>query len=306
MLKGLMGAVSGVYAAAITPRREGPGIDLAGVFDLLDFLGRGGVDGIALMGSTGEFLHFPVIERCRLISLAVRRSRVPILAGVSHSTYDGALSLAREAALAGAAGVLLMPPYFFAYAQEDVRHFYVQFAEALKGTIPIYLYNIPSYTTGISAPLAGELLSTGLFAGIKDSTKSWEDFEALREVRERCPFTLMAGQDVLYARARLAGADGVISGIASAIPELHVALDRALVAGQAERAAALDRRLQEFVAWVWEFPAPVAIREAAAVRGIRPGPPAAPPSPSARRKLDEFGEWFRGWLPQMLKECGVT
>jgi dihydrodipicolinate synthase/N-acetylneuraminate lyase len=298
-----MDAVSGVYAAAITPRREGPGIDLAGVFDLLDFLGRAGVDGIALMGSTGEFLHFPIIERCRLISLAIRRSRVPILAGVSHSTLEGALSLAREAAGADAAGVLLMPPYFFNYSQDDIRHFYLQFAEALKGSVPIFLYNIPSFTTAISSSLAIELLSTGLFEGIKDSTASWDEFEALRAARERFPFTLMAGQDVLYSRARLAGADGVISGIASAIPELHVALDRALVAGETERADGLDRRLQEFVAWIAEFPAPVAIREAAAMRGMRPGSPAAPLSPEATERLAQFAEWFKSWLPEMLKEC---
>jgi dihydrodipicolinate synthase/N-acetylneuraminate lyase len=113
----------------------------------------------------------------------------------------------------------------------------------------------------------------------------------------------MAGQDALYAQARLAGADGVVSGIASAIPELHVALDRALLAGQVERAGQLDRRLQEFVAWIGEFPAPVAIREAAAVRGMRPGPPAAPSGPEAGRKLAEFAEWFRAWLPEMLSEC---
>jgi 4-hydroxy-tetrahydrodipicolinate synthase len=299
-----MGTVSGVYAAAITPRREGPGIDLGGVFDVLDFLGRGGVDGLALMGSTGEFLHFPIIERCRLISLGVRRSRVPILAGVSHSTIDGALALAREAALAGAAGVLLMPPYFFGYGQDDLRHFYLHFAETLKGAVPIFLYNIPAFTTVISTQLAIELLATGLFEGIKDSTASWDEFEALRAARERHPFTLLAGQDVLYAQARRAGADGVVSGVASAIPELHVALDRAILAGQTERAERLDRRLQEFVAWVGEFPAPVAIREAAALRGLHPGPPAAPPGPEARLKLAEFAEWFRAWLPGTLKECG--
>jgi len=301
-----MGAVSGVYAAAITPRREGPGIDLAGVFDLLDFLSRGGVDGIALMGSTGEFLHFPIIERCRLISLAVRRSRVPILAGVSHSTLEGALALAREAAGAGAAGVLVMPPYFFGYSQDDIRHFYLQFAESLKGSVPIFLYNIPSFTTAISSSLAVELLSTGLFEGIKDSTASWDEFEALRAARERFPFTLMAGQDVLYSRARLAGADGVVSGIASAIPELHVALDRALLAGETERAEVLDRRLQEFVAWIPEFAPPVAIREAAALRGIRPGPSAAPPGPEAKQKLAQFAGWFKAWLREVLRECSHT
>ncbi len=299
-----MSAVSGVYAAAITPRREGPGIDLGGVFDVLDFLGRGGVDGIALMGSTGEFLHFPIVERCRLVSLAAKRSRVPILAGVSHSTFDGALALARDAASAGVAAVLLMPPYFFGYSQDDVRHFYLHFAEDLKGAAPIFLYNIPAYTTGISTPLAIELLESGLFAGIKDSTLSWDAFEALRAARDRFPFTLLAGQDALYRKARMAGADGVISGVASAIPELHVALDRAIIANEAERVDRLDRRLQEFVARIGEFPAPTAIREAAALRGMRPGPPASPPGPEAAHKLADFAEWFRGWLPEVLRECG--
>jgi dihydrodipicolinate synthase/N-acetylneuraminate lyase len=98
----------------------------------------------------------------------------------------------------------------------------------------------------------------------------------------------------------------VISGIASAIPELHVALDRALLAGETERAEALDRRLQEFVAWIPQFPAPVAIREAAAMRGIRPGPPAAPPGPEAKQRLAHFAEWFKAWLPEMLRECSHT
>jgi dihydrodipicolinate synthase/N-acetylneuraminate lyase len=298
-----MGAVSGVYAASITPRREGPGIDLGGVFETLDFLARGGVDGVALMGSTGEFIHFPVLERCRLISLAIRRSRVPVLAGVSHSTFDGALAMAREAAQAGAAGVLLMPPYFFFYSPEAVRDFFLQFAEALKGAAPIFLYNIPSYTSPIPAPLAVELLATGLFAGIKDSSLSWEEFEALRAARDAHSFTLMAGQDALYVRARRAGADGVISGIAAAVPELHVALDRAIVAGDDARAERLDCRLQEFNTRIGQFPAPVAIREAAALRGLRPGPNAAPLGPEARRRLAEFQEWFRAWLPNTLADC---
>jgi dihydrodipicolinate synthase/N-acetylneuraminate lyase len=300
-----MGEVSGVYAAAVMPRRDGPAIDLGGVFELLDFLSRGGVDGIALMGSTGEFPHFSIIERCRLISLAVRRSRVPVLAGVSHSTFDGALALAREAAAAGAAGALLMPPYFFNYSQSDVRDFYLQFAEELKGSVPIFLYNIPSYTTCISTELVVELLSTGLFAGIKDSTAAWDEFETLRAARELHPFTLIAGQDILYVRARTAGADGIVSGIASALPELLVALDHAILAGNTERAERLDCRLREFISRIGEFPAPVGIREAVAQRGLRPGPPAAPPGPDARRRLAEFGEWFRGWLPEVLNECDI-
>jgi 4-hydroxy-tetrahydrodipicolinate synthase len=298
-----MSTIAGVYAAAVTPRREGPEIDLAAAFELVDFLARGGVDGIALMGSTGEFPHFSIPERSRLVSLAAKRSRVPVLAGVSHSTFDGALAMAREAAQAGVAGVLLMPPYFFPYSQDDVKHFYLRFAEEFRQAAPIVLYDIPAFTTPIAPETAAELLATGLFAGIKDSSLSWDHFTVLKAARERQPFSLMVGQDALFTRERADGADGLISGVASALPELLVALDRAILSGETERIGCLGRDLEEFLSRIQEFPAPVAIREAVAARGLWAGPPAAPLTPSAREKLDRFAGWFRDWLPGVLKQC---
>lgn len=298
-----MAAVSGVYAAAFTPRREGPEIDLAAVFELIDFLCRAGVAGIALMGSTGEFPHFSIEERSRLLSLSVKRSRVPVLAGVGHSTFDGALVLARDAADAGAAGVLLMPPYFFRYGQDDLKRFYLEFTERLKGAVPVFLYNVPHFTSPIACETAIELLATGEFAGIKDSSARWDDFERLRTARGERAFTLLVGHDVIFTQARTAGADGIVSGVASVVPELLVALDRAIGFGDSERARILDCRLQEFLRWIDLAPAPVAIREAAALRGLRVGPPATPPGPETQRKLGEFAEWFRGWLPAVQKEC---
>ncbi len=298
-----MSAFSGVYVAALTPRREGPEIDLASAFELIDFLCRAGVDGIALMGSTGEFPHFSIEERSRLVSLAVKRSRVPVLAGVSHSTFDGALSLAREAADAGAAGVLLMPPYFFPYGRRVVRQFFLEFAERFKGAAPIVLYDIPEFSSPIGLETAVELLETGAFAGIKDSSGQWEEFAGLRAARDKHPFSLLVGQDALFARARAEGADGIISGVASVLPELLVALDRALTGGQAARTQALDARLQEFLRWLREFPAPVAIRETAIQRGLHVGPHASPPGPEDRQGLTEFSAWFAEWWPVVQKEC---
>src|ERR1700688_2560660 len=49
----------GIIAAAVSPRRSGEqSIDLSASLELLDFLFDGGVNGIALLGSTGEFVHF--------------------------------------------------------------------------------------------------------------------------------------------------------------------------------------------------------------------------------------------------------
>ncbi|HVW11688.1 MAG TPA: dihydrodipicolinate synthase family protein, partial [Bryobacteraceae bacterium] len=117
--------LSGVFPAAITPHHpKTHEADYAGALELVDFLTNAGVDGICIFGSTGEFINYSFAERHRLLSLAVKRSRVPVIAGVSHSTISGALQLADDAIHAGADALMLMPPYFFRYAQSEVEEFY--------------------------------------------------------------------------------------------------------------------------------------------------------------------------------------
>lgn len=298
-----MAAIGGITAAAVTPRRDGPEIDLAAAFELIDFLSSSGVASISLLGSTGEFVHFTPEDRTRLISLAIRRSKRPVIAGVSHSTLDGAVAMGREAAGAGAVALLLMPPYFYHYRQEDIREFYLCFARDLEGAAPILLYNAPASAPAIAPETAIELLETGEFLGLKDSSGRWDDFTRLRAARDRSPFTLLAGDETMYARARQAGADGAISGVACAVPELMLALDAAILGANAERVRRLEARLREFLGWAELFPSPMLLREAVAARGLRVGPPAAPLGAAACAKLAEFHEWFRGWLPAVRKEC---
>ena len=96
-----------VNVAAITPHRDtGYQADLGATLELVDYLGAAGVHGIALLGSTGEFAHLSLHDRAHLIRLAVKRSRVPIIAGVTHSTLDGTISLAEDAARSG------QPPFW--------------------------------------------------------------------------------------------------------------------------------------------------------------------------------------------------
>ncbi len=292
-----------ISVAAVTPRRNlGYEADLGATLELVDYLCAAGVHGIALLGSTGEFLHLTPEHRAHLVRLAVKRSRVPIIAGITHSTFDGTVMLAEDAAQAGAAAILAMPPYFFPYAQTEVREFYLRLADRLAGAIPIFLYNIPFFTTAISCDTSCALLATGRFAGIKDSSGDFEQFLRLKAQRESTPFTFLVGNDVVFTRARGAGADGGVSGVACALPELMLGLDRAIQAGDADRVQRLERRLQEFIEWLNRFPAPAATREATAARGLKVGPLAVPLSPEKQREMEDFRGWFREWLPQMLKD----
>jgi dihydrodipicolinate synthase/N-acetylneuraminate lyase len=295
--------ITGVYVAAVTPHRKGGcEADVAAMLELVDFLATNGVNGIALLGSTGEFLHLTFEDRVRLVQLAVKRSRVPLLVGVGHSTLEGAIGLGREAVSDGAAGLLLMPPYFFRYSQEDIHEFYVQFAAAVGSAARIFLYNIPFFTNEIAIETATSLLATGRFAGIKDSSGQYGYFERLLAVSKEKPFTVLVGNDRIYTRARQAGAHGIVSGVACVVPELLVALDRAIQNNLATDIERLEARLQEFIAWHDRFPTPVAIKAAAVERGLTVGPPATPLAPAGQKRLEEFREWFKGWLPEVQKE----
>jgi 4-hydroxy-tetrahydrodipicolinate synthase len=210
-------------------------------------------------------------------------------------------TLAREARDAGAAGLLLPPPHFIRYPQEEIREFYLQFAAQVgKGAIT-YLSNTPSVTSEIALDTALELLATGRFAGIEEPGGNAESLARLQIASRKGSFSVLTGNDASFACARANGAHGAVSAAACAVPELMVALARAVLGGNAPQAARLDRMLQEFLAWVDRFPQPVALKVATVLRGVKLGPLAVPVAPERQRKLDEFREWFAGWLPAVKK-----
>jgi dihydrodipicolinate synthase/N-acetylneuraminate lyase len=291
----------GVYAALATPRRpDSTEADTAAYLDYLDKVSAAGVDGLVFFGSTGEFVHFDIEERMRVVGLAVRRSRLPVLVNVSHSTFSGARDLADHAIDSGAHGLLVMPPYFYLYGDAEIEYFYEAFRSTVDGRLPVYLYNLPFFTNPIGTAVLNSLLSSGTFAGIKDSSGEWDIFEALLAIRERVPFQLLAGHERIYAQAFKAGVDGVVSGLAAAVPELPVAMLRAAKAGDMELTATLATQLDAFLVWLDRFPSTVAIKEAAEMRHWIRSTVALPLSPATADDLVAFRAWFETWLPETL------
>src|SRR5262249_32619416 len=167
-----------IYAALATPLRPAScQPDAAAMLDYLDAVTAGGVNGLVLFGSTGEFFHFGIEERTHLAALAIKRSRVPVLVNASHSTLAGAVLVAEGAMDAGAAGVLLTPPYFFKYSDDHIFEFYKQFLKQTEPRVPVYLYNLTMFLNPLPAGLIVRLLETGGFSGINDSSGDWSLFE---------------------------------------------------------------------------------------------------------------------------------
>ena len=102
----------------------------------------------------------------------------------------------------------------------------------------------------------------------------------------------------------LAAAPGIDQSLS--IVDYCELLDRAIQNNLAAEIERLDARLQEFIAWHDRFPTPVAIKTAAVERGLKVGPLAAPLAPAGQKRLEEFREWFKAWLPEVQKESVIA
>jgi dihydrodipicolinate synthase/N-acetylneuraminate lyase len=104
-------------------------------------------------------------------------------------------------------------------------------------------------------------------------------------------------------RALHAGADGVISGIAAAVPELLVALQSCAANPDDRCTAPLAAQMNEFIDWIDQFPPTVAIKEAAEMRRWLQSTVAVPLLGETAARLLSFREWFDAWLPATLALC---
>jgi len=282
--------LQGVQAAAITPRGKHGEVDLGAAFELIDHLCKGGAGGVLLFGAPGEYPAFSAEERARLVYLAVKRSRVPVIAGIGAVTLDASLELAREARDAGAAALLLPPPLYFRYDQDDLHAFYCQFAAEAGPDPPILIHR----NAALEVATALAVFETGRFAGVVDAAGD----AASMDILTAGGAVVLSGDDALAARA---GGRHLVSAAACAVPELMAALDRAVKAGAAEDVQTLDRALQEFLRWAARFPEPAAVKLATGLRGLKTGPLPVPLAPEKQKELDAFRNWFQGWLPAIKR-----
>ncbi|MGE5251749.1 MAG: dihydrodipicolinate synthase family protein [Bacteroidota bacterium] len=251
--------LAGVYAAALTPLREGgpaagePGsaLDLDAVPGLLHFLHSRGCHGALILGTTGEGPSFSPTEREILMRAAVAfREQEPdfrLLAGTGTPSLDETIGLTRLAFRLGYEGVVVLPPYYYRKASED--GLFRWFSELIGAAVPEqgYLlgYHIPGITgVGFSIDLLSRLKEAfpRQFAGIKDSSHD-PDFACALGDRFGRDLLVLSGTDSYLELAMQHGAQGCITAPANLIsPDLR-ALWEGLIAG--EDVGDLQRRVTE-------------------------------------------------------------
>ncbi len=291
--------VPGVLAALVTPIDDAGRVDLATFDRIIDFVVDRGVNGVVVGGGTGEYPHFDVEDRAQLTGRAVQRmrSRGTVITCVGTSSIHSTLRLAQRAADLGSDALLVPMPYFFRYEQQDLAAFCEHICSRVS--TPCLLYNLPSFTNGLSVETAIQLLENiPNLVGIKDSSGEHGNLGPLAQARKRRDFSLFVGDDSLLLDALKAGWDGVVSGIACFVPELIAAVYRSYRAGNTGQAAAHQATLDDLIEQVVRLPIPWGVRVGLAARGIPNGPMHVPPSDERRRQMDELCGWLRRWAEE--------
>jgi dihydrodipicolinate synthase/N-acetylneuraminate lyase len=230
--------VRGALAAAVTPLRdEGAALDEDAFGPYVEFLAAGGLDGVLVLGTTGEGILLSAAERRRAAELFLE-GPLPVIVHCGAQTTAESAALAEHAAAVSAAGVAVIGPPYYALDEGALTAHFAAAARACA-PVPFYVYEFKA-RSGYAVPIAVlERLrdESDNFAGLKVSDRPLEAVE---------PY-LLDGLDVFVGAEELVpaglerGAAGAVSGLASVFPARVAALVHEGADGVAELRAALDR-----------------------------------------------------------------
>jgi 4-hydroxy-tetrahydrodipicolinate synthase len=228
----------GCLTALVTPFRGGE-VDLAALEQLVEAQIAGGVQGLVPCGSTGESATLTHEEHIAVVKAVIRfaRGRLPVIAGTGSNSTAEAVRLTRAAEEAGAAGALLISPYYNKPTQEGIYQHYAAVAEATK--LPLIVYNIPGRTgSNILPETIARLSRAKNVVGVKEASGSMQQIIDVIDLAEP-GFAVWSGDDVMTLPIVAAGGAGTICVTSNVVPRQFADLTSALLAGDLVRARGL-------------------------------------------------------------------
>jgi 4-hydroxy-tetrahydrodipicolinate synthase len=247
MKKKEMLQLSGIIPPLVTPLLNEEELDIGGLKNLIEHVIHGGVNGLFILGTTGEFpglsysLKYRFIdETCKIVN-----RRLPVLVGITDTSLYETLQLAERAYESGADGLVIAPPFYYHIEQNELLDYFTEVAEKCK--LPIFLYNMPARTNiEIEVETLIKAAAVPGIIGIKDSSG---DLEYIKKIitafKEREDFTVFIGPEEIMAKTVVMGAEGGVNGGANLFPRFFVKLYYAAVIYDIRTVNRMQRTLDE-------------------------------------------------------------
>ena len=239
-----MKILSGLVPPMVTPLAAPDRLDVKSTDMMVRHLLGGGVDGIFLLGTTGEGPHLPYAVREDLVKrvCATVNGRVPVLVGITETDIEDALRFAARCEAYGAAAAVAAPPYYFKLTQGECVEWFRTMADRLP--MPLVVYDMPAHTdTTIEPATIAELAKHPNIVAMKDSSSVIALFNKFRVALKPFAgkFSLFMGPDEAMGEAVLMGADGGVCTGANLWPRTFKSMYEAAKRGDVGEV----RRLQE-------------------------------------------------------------
>lgn len=229
----------------ITPLNEDFSLDVEHTIRMIQYLIQGEMNGVFILGTTGETASLSSDVKSDLIRLVCREvnGQIPVLVGITDCSFVESLDLANIAAESGAAALVAAPPFYMNISQEELIAYYQKLAEEVP--LPLFLYNMPSHTKiSIELSTVKTLSAHPNIIGIKDSSGDLSYFEGLcRAFRDYQGFRIFVGPEEILLQTLQLGGHGGVTGGANLFPKLYTSLFEAFEQQDFEKAEQLQETI---------------------------------------------------------------
>ncbi|WGK68568.1 4-hydroxy-tetrahydrodipicolinate synthase [Candidatus Haliotispira prima] len=233
---------SGLYTALITPFTDDNKIDYKALERLLTEQIEAGVDGLVVMGTTGES---PVIygremeDLTRFVREQTRGRNCKIIIGTGSNDTAFAEEETRMCDRLDVDAMMIVNPYYNKPTQEGLFQHFRCLAAATER--PILLYNIKGRTgVNLETPTLLRLIEAAPnIRGVKEASG---DLDQISDVIRKTPsdFAVLSGDDALTFHLMLLGGSGTVSVMSNLRPQVMRKLINALAEQNIEKARALQ------------------------------------------------------------------
>ena len=259
---------TGMATAIVTPMHTDGSIDYEALSRFVEFQIGSGINGLVVMGTTGENATIEPEDQKKVIAYTVEKvaGRVPVIAGTGTNNTEHVLHNTRNACQVGADAVLVVTPYYNKATQNGlVTHFT---AVADESTLPVILYNVPSRTgCNLLPKTVAKLSEHPNIAAIKEATGS---LAQMIEIMHLCgdKIDVYSGEDGLTVPMMAMGAKGTISVLSNVAPRQSVAMTDACLRGDYAAAAKMQCDLLPLINALFSEVNPIPAKAATAAMGF--------------------------------------
>jgi 4-hydroxy-tetrahydrodipicolinate synthase len=239
----------GIVVPMVTPLTENENIDLDKTQRITEYLITGGVQGIFLLGSTGEFCSLNLDEKLKFVKKVVDTNdkRIKLLVGVSESGTRKTLEMIKMLSDCGIDAAVVTPPYYYPLKQQAIIDHYEYLAA--RTNIPLVLYNIP-LTTGVEIKVDTiiNLAKDKVIKMIKDSSGDFIYFQdLLNSIQEISNCRVFQGHENLALVSLFIGADGLVPALGNIVPGMYVELFKKITEASYDDALLIQKRINELL-----------------------------------------------------------